>query len=134
MLLFNPIALRKAKIVYNYGLSECSRIKFYAMLLVNTLDAMFWFCCSSHHLGGNIVTFKKISNCYHYVVFYNTSFWLLVNPVALRKAKIAYNFGLSECNRVKFQLHYMRCCYFKMLHAMILLLVMSLVIVAEKCF
>ena len=23
------------------------------------------------------------------------------NPVALRKAKIAYNFGLSECNRVK---------------------------------
>ena len=24
-----------------------------------------------------------------------------VNPVALRKAKIAYNFGLSECNRVK---------------------------------
>ena len=23
------------------------------------------------------------------------------NPVALRKAKIAHNFGLSECNRVK---------------------------------
>ena len=23
------------------------------------------------------------------------------NPMALRKAKIAYNFGLSECNRVK---------------------------------
>ena len=23
------------------------------------------------------------------------------NPIALRKAKIAYNFGLSECNRVK---------------------------------
>ena len=26
---------------------------------------------------------------------------LLFNPVALRKAKIANNFGLSECNRVK---------------------------------
>ena len=26
---------------------------------------------------------------------------LLFNPTALRKAKIAYNFGLSECNRVK---------------------------------
>ena len=26
---------------------------------------------------------------------------LSFNPVALRKAKIAYNFGLSECNRVK---------------------------------
>ena len=25
----------------------------------------------------------------------------LLNPIALRKAKIAYNFGLSECNRVK---------------------------------
>ena len=23
---FNPIALRKAKIVYNFGLSECSRV------------------------------------------------------------------------------------------------------------
>ena len=27
----------------------------------------------------------------------------LFNPTALRKAKIAYNFGLSECNRVKEQ-------------------------------
>ena len=26
---------------------------------------------------------------------------LFFNPIALRKAKIAYNFGLSECNRVK---------------------------------
>ena len=26
---------------------------------------------------------------------------LSFNPIALRKAKIAYNFGLSECNRVK---------------------------------
>ena len=24
-----------------------------------------------------------------------------INTIALRKAKIAYNFGLSECNRVK---------------------------------
>ena len=24
-----------------------------------------------------------------------------INPIALRKAKIAYNFGLSECDRVK---------------------------------
>ena len=27
MKLFNPIALRKAKIVYNFGLSECNRGK-----------------------------------------------------------------------------------------------------------
>ena len=25
---------------------------------------------------------------------------LMVNPISLRKAKIVYNFGLSECNRV----------------------------------
>ena len=25
----------------------------------------------------------------------------LLNPIALGKAKIAYNFGLSECSRVK---------------------------------
>ena len=25
---------------------------------------------------------------------------ILINPTALRKAKIVYNFGLSECNRV----------------------------------
>ena len=24
-----------------------------------------------------------------------------INPIALRKAKIVYNFGLSGCNRVK---------------------------------
>ena len=26
---------------------------------------------------------------------------LQLNPIALRKAKIVYNFGLSGCNRVK---------------------------------
>ena len=24
-----------------------------------------------------------------------------INPIELRKAKIVYNFGLSECNRIK---------------------------------
>ena len=31
--------------------------------------------------------------CCHEVVMFN--------PIALRKSKIAYNFGLPECNRVK---------------------------------
>ena len=30
-----------------------------------------------------------------------TEIGAVVNPIVLRKAKIAYNFGLSECNRVK---------------------------------
>ena len=32
--------------------------------------------------------------------------WPDFNPIALRKAKIAYNFGLSECSSVKFQFLY----------------------------
>ena len=27
LICFNPIALKKTKIVYNFGLSECSRVK-----------------------------------------------------------------------------------------------------------
>ena len=27
--------------------------------------------------------------------------WMTLNPIALRKAKIVCNFGLSECNKVK---------------------------------
>ena len=27
MVMFNPFALRKSKIVYNFGLSECNRVK-----------------------------------------------------------------------------------------------------------
>ena len=36
--------------------------------------------------------------------------FILFNPTALRKAKIVYNFGFSECNRVKMQraLHLMK--------------------------
>ena len=33
--------------------------------------------------------------------YLETYFGEVINPIALRKAKIAYNFGLSECNRVK---------------------------------
>ena len=31
----------------------------------------------------------------------SNSKWNVLNPITLRKAKIVYNFGLSECNRVK---------------------------------
>ena len=53
---------------------------------------------------------KKYLNSYHNTPSYlklclknvnhNIYLWRL-NPIALRKAKIVYNFGLSECNRVK---------------------------------
>ena len=32
---FNPFALRKAKIVYNFGLFECKRVKFACQLLLS---------------------------------------------------------------------------------------------------
>ena len=32
MFKFNPIALRKAKIVYNFGLSECNRVKRFILI------------------------------------------------------------------------------------------------------
>ena len=32
---FNPVALRKAKIVYNFGLSECNRVKMGSVFLRN---------------------------------------------------------------------------------------------------
>ena len=31
---------------------------------------------------------------------------IIVNPIAFRKAKILYNFGLSECNRANELLQY----------------------------
>ena len=37
----NPIALRKAKIVYNFGLSECKRVNWCAMQFGNSLDNDF---------------------------------------------------------------------------------------------
>ena len=38
-IVFNPIALRKAKIVYNFGLSECNRVK-----QVDMMHAIYLSC------------------------------------------------------------------------------------------
>ena len=43
------------------------------------------------HKSGN--TFRKLLSWKVFRMF---------NPIALRKAKIAYNFGLFECSRVKY--------------------------------
>ena len=37
--LFNPTALRKAKIVYNFGLSECNRVKLHHCFIMASLTA-----------------------------------------------------------------------------------------------
>ena len=41
---------------------------------------------------GNILLFASIDGPYKVESTFN--------PIALRKAKLVYNFGLSECNRV----------------------------------
>ena len=38
---FNPIALRRAKIAYNFGLSECSRVKENLLLKLRLHDYFF---------------------------------------------------------------------------------------------
>ena len=43
--LFNPIASRKAKIVYNFGLSECNRVKVYSSY--NTFKTASCIICIS---------------------------------------------------------------------------------------
>ena len=45
----NPIALRKAKIVYNFGLSECTRVKRKTIVLAEDIKIIFFFfffCCN----------------------------------------------------------------------------------------
>ena len=66
--------------------------------------------CSPENLH-DIHQFQMLLKSLH-VVSYTTVYLLLsklkyevhkfctLNPIALRKAKIVYNFGLSECNRV----------------------------------
>ena len=45
--------------------------------------------------------------------------FLVINHIALKKAKIAYNFGLSECNSVKqFILLGVQIFFFQFLHCM----------------
>ena len=39
----NPIALRKAKIVYNFGLSECTRVKRKTIVLAEDIKIIFFF-------------------------------------------------------------------------------------------
>ena len=71
MHLFNPIALRKAKIVYNFGLSEYS------------------IC---------ICTFLTLLHSERPKLYTILAF---LSAVGLKRCICIYNFGLSECSRVK---------------------------------
>ena len=53
---------------------------------------------SLHGIHDRIETTTDIFLLEH--IFNVSAYMSMVNPIALRKAKIVCNFGLSECNRV----------------------------------
>ena len=60
----------------------------------------------SHTVSHSRGIYNAIVKQHEYVItafycIFNTSLIEPVNPIALRKAKIIYNFGLSECSGVK---------------------------------
>ena len=81
----NPFALRKAKIVYNFDLSECKKVK-----------EMFYSIYDE---------FILLPGSFGQTIFKSVPAFLSLNPFALRKAKIVYNFDLSECKKVKEMLY-----------------------------
>ena len=62
---FNPIALRKAKIVCNFGLPECNRVKaiqkaYYKMFICKILEVLFKLChIDNSKTGGQTEAFHK---------------------------------------------------------------------------
>ena len=66
----NPIALRKAKIVYNFGLSECSRVKRKTIVLSKDIKIIFFAMIS------------YIFNCQKYLLL------TIKNICILRKKKL----------------------------------------------
>ena len=51
-------------------------------------------------MGGNCANLEIVNIHTSTLFLIKTQASEVFNPIALRKAKIVYNFGLSECNRV----------------------------------
>ena len=60
---------------------------------------MIIFCASVAVSEVDICWTRQVGN----IIVDNSDIFLCPNPIALKKAKIVYNFGLSECNRVNSQ-------------------------------
>ena len=50
---------------------------------------------------ASLFKYGHIGRKFSFLVVSTSSQYDTLNPTALRKAKIVFNFGLSECNRVK---------------------------------
>ena len=123
---FNPIALSMAKTLWSFGHSECNRVKETKLFVITSL--IIWkfadLLISPTHMqqvSSFLIYIPVLRICvclvfeqyrlikqaavylsYIYHIYLPSLFdHHFLNPIALRKAKIVYNFGLSECNRVK---------------------------------
>ena len=69
---------------------ECSK----SVITTNQINTLVNVQLSQNNIrSSKVLTYSHGPSC-------STLKMLLINPIAIRKAKIAYNFGLSECNRV----------------------------------
>ena len=71
------------------------KLKWY-LYFENFTEKSFFFFSNFMIIDHDIIEIK--SSC---CIVYKKVSYKLLNPIALRKAKIVFNFGLSECNRVK---------------------------------
>ena len=90
-----------AKVVYNFGLSVCNRVKIVICPNYSKLKTLLVYKVlnfQTYCTQNTAILQCKKTPYTSFCISLNNDF---VNPIALRKAKIVYNFGLSECNRVK---------------------------------
>ena len=97
----NPIALKKTKIVYNFGLSECNRVKEINMLLrINPISK--WILHSGKQTVTKVVSLwiyrRKTWQCTHFLkmLFWNWCI-MFVWPKILRKEDCWFH--LHICSR-----------------------------------
>ena len=87
------------KIAKHGRLSDCIKVQ----------APVFFSCTSFVSLCRPVKIYGYISKGNHpgmeIFAFLLTGLGGILNPIALRKANIVYNFGLSECNRVKMSRH-----------------------------
>ena len=108
----NPTALRMAKTLCSFGSSECYRVKSNSPMDTQCQYNVCSVLMQLNDVASTYVDIVQMVPCPLGQVmpcpgvkmpdnqFRATVSMQSVNPIALRKAKILCNFGLSECNRV----------------------------------
>ena len=61
--MFNPVALRKTKIVCNFGLSECNRVKFRMVSCMDQINSRLNFGCDCLQVWCSMETLEMETLC-----------------------------------------------------------------------